>query len=77
MAKQPPVFCDGPHAGPCPNRVVKLLRKIAKRGATYPQGCNAASILRQIVELGWGEEDLSCQFRFTARVDQSPSDAKP
>ena len=61
MAKQLFIFCDGPHDGPCPNRVIRLLREMAEQGVTYARGCSAANVFRQIVKVGRGGEDLSCE----------------
>ena len=63
MAKQPFVFCDGPHDGPCPNRLIRLLREMAEQGVIFSQGSHAEHVFRQIVELGRGGEDLSCEAR--------------
>jgi len=60
MANQPLAYCDGPHAGPCPNRVIRLLRELAEQGATSSLVRSAADVFRQIVDLGRGGEDLSC-----------------
>jgi hypothetical protein len=61
MAKRLFVFCDGPHNGPCPNRFVRLLREMAEQGVTYSQGCNPTDVFRQIMKLGRGRDDLSCE----------------
>ena len=59
MAKQPFVFCNGPHQGPCPNRIVRLVIDLRKQGALSSAG-KAADVLRQIVDLGRGDEDVRC-----------------
>jgi len=61
MANQPFVFCNGPHAGPCPNRFIRLLGEIAEKGVTYPRGCSAADVFRHIVKLGRGRQDVRCE----------------
>ena len=61
MAKQLFVFCDGPHAGPCPNRFVRLLGEIAQQGVTYARGCSAADVFRQIAKQGRDGEDMACE----------------
>ena len=58
MAKERFVFCNGPHAGPCPRRMMRLLRETGKFPLT---GCSAADVFRRIVELGRGGEDLRCE----------------
>ncbi len=63
MSKHLFASCDGPHNGPCPNRVTRLLSEIADQGVTFSQGCSAADVFRRLVELGRGGEDLRCRAR--------------
>ncbi len=63
MAKQLFVFCNGPHAGPCPNRVIRLLREIAGQGVTFSSGCSVDDVYRRLVELGRVRDELGCEAR--------------
>ena len=59
MTNESLVICKGPHAGPCPYRVLRLLRKMAEQGA-FSARVSAADVSRQIEKSGRGDEDLSC-----------------
>ncbi len=51
-------FCDGPHNGPCPNRMVRLLNEIREKALI--SGGIAEDVFRQIIDAGRGGEDLRC-----------------
>jgi hypothetical protein len=51
------VYCNGPHDGPCPNRVMRLLTEMAKQFSLFLGGSGAGAS-RQIVEQGRRGEDL-------------------
>ncbi len=60
MPKQPFVFCDGPHDGPCPNRLIRLMIATAEQRVRLTGGSPADSSA-QIVEPCLGGPPVSCK----------------
>ncbi len=62
MTKQRLVSCDGPHHGPCPNRMARLAIELRNNGAlgAIVGGRRRDFRLRHLVELGRGDEIIGC-----------------
>ena len=56
----PMFICNGPHDGPCPIRLNRLVRETAEQDVVFSGG-SAEDVFRQIVEMGRGGEDLHCE----------------